>query len=413
VLEKLKKPRTTNLLWLALLVLGTACVSHFVATTHWQRLLSTRDDDFSGVWSRFCEELEKAGASVEFYSPDDDDLDRAEGYRFLTRMLRLALAVELEHHDPLRPVLFESETATRKFGGNNPDELYYEAHIDGRNRYRVHGHRGTTPLIEFTVYDGRIGSDERSAHVAHLTEAELEVAEDGSFEVILSPEAGSGNWLRTTPESKILFIRQYRLDWERDQPAHLAIELDPPNDAAPPPFGMAELSRKLEQTARFVAGNAELWPRYSAMASVVTTNRFLSPMTQDSESDPGDTQMPQGHTLQPGAFEIAEDEALLIEFTPPPELPYWGFSLLNRWYESLDYRYSTVHANHLTARTRKNGSVRLVVAHSDPGVPNWIDTTGHRFGTMLLRWTRPTPETHYPEVQTRLVKLTSLSSAPN
>ena len=406
--EKLTKPRTTNALCLSLLVLGVACFTTFVATTHWQRVLSTRNDDFSGVWTHFCEELERAGASVEFHAPDDSDLDRAEGYRFLTRMLRLALAVELEHHDPARPVLFESETPTRKFGGNNPDELYYEARIDGRNSYRVHGNRGTTPLIEFTVYDGRIGSDDRSAYVSHLTEEELLVGEDGSFEVTLSPDARPGNWLRTTPESKVLFIRQYRFDWERDRPARLAIELDPATDTAPLALSMAELSRKLERTASFVAGNAELWPRYSALAAVVTTNRFLSPMTKGSEDDPGDTQMPQGHTLQPGAFEIADDEALLIEFTPPADLPYWGFSLLNRWYESLDYRYSTVHANHLTTRARQDGSVRLVVAHSDPGVANWISTTGHRSGTMLLRWARPTPETRYPEVETRLVKLASI-----
>ena len=29
---------------------------------------------------------------------------------------------------------------------------------------------------------------------------------------------------------------------------------------------------------------------------------------------------------------------------------------------------------------------RAVVAHHDPGVPNWIDTLGHTKGPLLFRW---------------------------
>jgi len=411
MMKGLTRARSVSILNLMLLVVATALLSHAASTTNWKRLLGAKDDDFSGVWADFCRALEKAGDSVEFYAPNDDDLDRAEGYRYLTRMLRLGLGVELEHSDPDRPVIWESETPTQKFGGNNPDELYYEAVIDGRSTYRVRGSRGTTPLIELTVYDGRIGSDSRSAYVDHLTEAELTVAEDGSFEVVLSPEPHPGNWIRTTPEARILFIRQYRFDWSTDEPARMQIAREGPALPPPPPLSMAELERKLQRTAGFVAGNAELWPRYSAMALAIKKNAFMPAMVEEDESRTGDTQMPQGHTLQPGAFEIAPDEALVIEFTPPAELSYWGFSLLNRWYESLDYRYASVHTNQLRATANADGRVRLVVAHRDPGAANWISTTGHRHGTMLFRWTRPRPDTRYPEIETRLVKLSALEES--
>jgi hypothetical protein len=33
-----------------------------------------------------------------------------------------------------------------------------------------------------------------------------------------------------------------------------------------------------------------------------------------------------------------------------------------------------------------DGSVVIVVAHVDPGVPNWLDTAGHTVGLMPQRW---------------------------
>ena len=32
------------------------------------------------------------------------------------------------------------------------------------------------------------------------------------------------------------------------------------------------------------------------------------------------------------------------------------------------------------------GSFRMVVAHADPGVPNWIDTEGRASGTLFFRY---------------------------
>ncbi len=37
---------------------------------------------------------------------------------------------------------------------------------------------------------------------------------------------------------------------------------------------------------------------------------------------------------------------------------------------------------------RDDGSFQLVVAHEDPGHPNWINTAGHHHGTVALRWVR-------------------------
>jgi hypothetical protein len=73
--------------------------------------------------------------------------------------------------------------------------------------------------------------------------------------------------------------------------------------------------------------------------------------------------------------------------------------------ESLDYRYHTVSINRHSAAMRDDGSVRVIVAHRDPGLGNWIDTAGHNEGTMCWRWVRAN---QHPQPMTRVVKLEAL-----
>ena len=105
---------------------------------------------------------------------------------------------------------------------------------------------------------------------------------------------------------------------------------------------------------------------------------------------------------------LKPDEALVIE-TTVPECEYWNCQNNNYWDESLDYRYFTIHLNKHTARTAPDGSVRIVVAHRDPGAPNWIDTVGHESGTMCFRWVRAES---WPAPQTRVVKHAQVRDLP-
>jgi hypothetical protein len=72
--------------------------------------------------------------------------------------------------------------------------------------------------------------------------------------------------------------------------------------------------------------------------------------------------------------------------------------------ESLDYRYHRIHVNSKTAVYEPDGSIRIVVAHRDPGHPNWIRTAGHLHGTMCFRWVRPEVDDP-PRPGCRVVKL--------
>ncbi|MCA9696005.1 MAG: hypothetical protein KC431_00685, partial [Myxococcales bacterium] len=96
---------------------------------------------------------------------------------------------------------------------------------------------------------------------------------------------------------------------------------------------------------------------------------------------------------------LGPGQALLIEATPPV-CEHWNFQLNNYWMESLDYRYFPIHVNKHTAKYEEDGSVRIIVAHEDPGFGNWIDTTGHESGTMCFRWVRAK---EHPKPRTRVV----------
>ena len=105
-------------------------------------------------------------------------------------------------------------------------------------------------------------------------------------------------------------------------------------------------------------------------------------------------------------WQLGPEQALLIEVTPPA-CESWNFQLDNHWMESLDYRHHRIHVNKHTARYRDDGSVRIVVAHRDPGADNWIETAGHCQGTMCFRWIRADA---HPQPQTRVVKLSELEA---
>jgi hypothetical protein len=88
-----------------------------------------------------------------------------------------------------------------------------------------------------------------------------------------------------------------------------------------------------------------------------------------------------------GVYELAPDEALVIDVRTATAPAYAGFGLSNLWGESHDYANRISSLNAFQAEADTDGAVRYVVAHHDPGVPNWIDTTGLEQGFMTHRWT--------------------------
>ena len=74
-----------------------------------------------------------------------------------------------------------------------------------------------------------------------------------------------------------------------------------------------------------------------------------------------------------GVFDLDADEALLIEVKVPVEPPQ-RVPPEQSVGESLDYANHQSSLNAFQSEPDDDGVVRYVVAHTDPGAPNWLDT---------------------------------------
>lgn len=349
------------------------------------------------LWEEFCDSLKAAG-SVVGRDLAGDGLDRAEGYRYLTRLARLALEKYLEHADPLAPTFYRLSHETAKIGCDNPDSFYQNAAIDGSFEYRLYGTRGTIAYLGIGAYYGHYGSKARSGCSGYLEGEQIATDGNGRLEIILSARPHPGNWIPLDPDCSMLIVRQNYLDRANEVAADLVLERLGA-DGPPAPLSSTALAAGLRGAASYVAGTANLFADWAA-GFRRQPNCLLEMDPKVTGGAHGD---PNIHFYM-GWWELEPDEALVLEVTPPV-CPYWNFQLNNVWMESLDYRYRPVSVNKHTASYGPGGSLRIVVAASDRGFANWMDTSGHRRGTMGLRWVKAA---HHPQPAARVVRLDDL-----
>ena len=352
-------------------------------------------------WAEFCETLKAAGSVVLSEGSPQDPFDRAEGWRYLTRLTRAALETFVEDSDPRAPEFRRTAGETIKMGMDNPDNVYLNAPLNGNYEYRITGTRGSVHYLGFGTQAGNYGATGSLNTTGYLEAKDMEIDPAGRFEITVSAKPQPGNWLPMTPGSRMVQIRQTRLDHANEELARVKIErIDGPGQ--PRHLDPVRLDRMLQGSARFVVGCAKLFASWAEgfRAHVNELPRFDPDKAFAAGGDPN---IAYYHSY----WELEPDEALVIE-AEPPECDYWNFQLANHWLESLDYRYFPVHVNKHTAVYREDGSVRVVVAHAAPGVENWLDTCGHRQGAMCWRWIRAA---EHPQPRTRVVKLRDLHDA--
>ena len=90
-----------------------------------------------------------------------------------------------------------------------------------------------------------------------------------------------------------------------------------------------------------------------------------------------------------------------------PPCAFANVVLWNQQLAAFEYRDRRVSLNRVQTKLEPDGSFRMVIAHRDPGVPNWLDTEGHAEGTMFWRFLLPEAKPEKPRC--RVVPVGSLA----
>ena len=216
-------------------------------------------------WDEFCDSLKATGAALNFPGAPHDAFNQAEGYRYLSRLARAGLMAFVEHADPRAPVIHRVAHETVKLGADNPDNYYQTAAIDGNYEYRITGRRNTIAYLSFGTQAGNYGEGRGLPPTGHIEAKDLEINEDGSFEILLSRERQTTNWLPMSPDTGMLIVRQTFMDKENETPAELHIERIncQPHEKRPEPFTPEQLDKGLQSVGTMVAGASLLFAKWA------------------------------------------------------------------------------------------------------------------------------------------------------
>ncbi len=369
------------------------------------------------AWQRFTDDLNTAGETIIGQFGAANARERAEGFRYLTRLLSIGLDLHLEHADPQYPTFTRMINDTRKFIGDNPDATYDYASLSCDVSYLITGQRGISDYLGFCLY----GVDEQGKPSvgANAGDDKIQFAEDGSFELYIAKtnDLQHTNFLAMDENTNSLVVRQY-FTGDRSQAGTYAIKAV--STVAPKAqLDEAMLSQQLKNVSDFVE-------EISTSSSVLSIFAGLNAVSLDKgdqhevlevrgaemdargrpsaeelagKIDPASIalHMPTPDIQYSGCWwELAEDEAVVIS-GKKLDCRYWSIQIFSRWMESPDYRYNQVSINNSDIIFEEDGSFKVYLCAHNPGFKNWISTDGFHNGQVCFRalLADEAPEVHY------------------
>ncbi len=330
------------------------------------------------AWRDFCDRLKATGDAIIGDGFPTSPFDRAEGFRWLTRLVVHATQMEVEAGDPAHPFFIRYETPHNQWGGPNPDNCYLRANVDSHYDYRIWANVKDVRQAIFSLNEGEMQLGEYGVFGEHSLEG-FEVGEDGTLEIFLTGEPRPGNWMPMHEKGRLFTIRIFQSDWERDAAPAFHIERLGAEGVSRPLLNPAFVANALDRSATWIEKTARFWNVY--------TERGWEHATPNQAGKPAPAKGGADNILYGSCFwQLAEGEALLIE-CERPEAEYMGFTIHTMaWLESGDFAERQTSLSGHQLHFDADGKVRVVLAHRDPGVPNWIDIDGRERGLFVYRW---------------------------
>jgi hypothetical protein len=350
---------------------------------------STATPALQAAWQLYHSTLEEMRLLIEATPRfKDTPQHRAKAYHALMEMQAMAynfvVAPRMQHPR----ILFNSGWQTHMYtlGQNGQDFLYGVLFVDGSQTYRLSGRMGDISLFLLQTHNGVFGEPDVDI-TGNYDWADFEIDEDGCFEVTISATEAPGNWIKTDPDSgyQFMLIRRALADWDGD-PGELGLErisdiADDHYDSDE--FDEAAIAARIHRAAHFVrylvnCFTIGLYDMYLHNAGSKNSLSLLPGTTTSQVGSPTSS-------YAMAVFELAADEALIIEMDKTPDGVYWSLQAGDVWSRSLEFgsRHSSLNNHEVVAQA--DGSIVIVVSQQDPGIANWLDTCGRLEGTIVFR----------------------------
>ena len=345
-------------------------------------------------WTEFLDGLRRVGERVLGADFPQDSDGQHETFVHLAQQALCWLEWSMGYGDPARPAFQRQNDLVTPWGGPNADNIYRHARVSPRHEYRVRGRMNSCEEFALAIREGFRHTD-RPATLTELTATDIGIRADTDFELLLGGDGDEPNRVPLPDGAIMCSIREYYFDWQPREPATFTIECIG-GAPAPPPAYAESLAEALDLTERSLV----FWNDYMIEARA----------RQDDNTFGGKVDVPRGLQLSQFGFcfyDLAPDEALVVD-CDVPDARYWSFQLYGmHFFRAFDLERVTS-LNHRQAEVGPDGRLQLVVAHRDPGVPNWLDTTGRQVALLNYRhfWGSP-----LPTPQTRVVHCDQIADA--
>jgi len=396
--------------------------------------------ELRAAWTDLIDTLNRARDAVdsaELHAPPVTAQGLVDGYRYLLGFVSSGIERAL-CEDPEYPYFRRAIQPLDKATIDNADALYLSAAIDGTKNYRIRGRLAygegakAPQYIIFeahTVYAGDTGNLAElmpggRAVTGLLDTSELVVDDYGRFEILLAPQRPTehrGNFIATasadgTDTACFVIARILFHDWEYEVSPDLHIVQIGNEGTHPAPIDPAKSAENIRRAGVIVENQMRFWNEFYDLILEAHGDKNgdgVTLMPRNDLNEPALANLGMGggqstNVYSGGVYELQADEALVIEVVVPVEPDYMGFHLSNLWGESLDYANHTSSLNRFQSEPNPDGTIHYVIAETDPGVPNWLDTAGHLGGFLTLRWTYSTPPPELPKATATKVSLATV-----
>lgn len=185
--------------------------------------------------------------------------------------------------------------------------------------------------------------------------------------------------------SHMVLMRRAMGDWN-DVPPDTVIERIseiPPGYYDDEEFDEDAMAARIETAAAFFSYlirdfNINLYDMYLTNGGGFNNMAFLPGVATSQVGSPSSR-------YAQAVFDIDEDEALILELDRRPDGAYWSYQVGDVWSRSLNFTHRQTSLSNRHAIPDSDGVLRVVLAHRDPGIANWLDTCGRRQGTVVFR----------------------------